>query len=87
MMPQPIPKGADVVIEYPSVGMTYWRDVYGVYAYDEYPRSSVLAGQQRRSFIDSFDTLEEAKAAYPAAAVHAPGFEEPYLGHLPDEEG
>lgn len=85
-MPQPIPKGAEVVIEYPSQGATYNRPVYGVYAYDTYPRSSVLSGQTRRSFLDSFETLEEARAVYPKAEYTVPGYVEPDLSHLPDDE-
>jgi hypothetical protein len=74
----------DIRIEYPSLGTTYADNAYGVYAYDEYPRHSVLAGQQRRKFLDSFETLEEAQAKYPHAELCGCGFQEPYLGHLPD---
>ena len=42
-------------IEYPSRGETYYRDEYGVYEYGVYPSYSVLAGQQKRVFLDSFD--------------------------------
>ena len=76
----------DVRIEFPSRGATYSRDVYGVYQYDTYPRSSVLAGQQRRTFLASFDTLEEARAAYPDADVaEGCGYVAPSLNHLSDE--
>jgi hypothetical protein len=54
-------------IEFPSVGQTYAHNVYAVYEYGIYPRSSVLAGRSRRVFLDSFDTLDEARAAYPSA--------------------
>ena len=40
---------------------------YNVYEHDEYPDGSVLAGQNRRTFCDYFDTLEEAQAAFPTA--------------------
>ena len=40
---------------------------YAVYRYSEYPESSVLAGRQRRSFQDSFPSLEEARQAFPSA--------------------
>jgi hypothetical protein len=60
---------ADIVIEFPSVGETYNNNEAGVYKYDEYPRHSVLAGQTRRSLIDTFPTVEEAKANYPKADV------------------
>jgi hypothetical protein len=76
----------DIRIEYPSRGTTYCSDEYGVYEYSRYGRSSVLAGQQRRVFLDSFDTLEEARAAYPTAKVCDCGYQAPYLNHLPDGE-
>lgn len=56
-------------IEYPSKGQTYARPEFGVYAYDAYPRGSVLAGRERRAFLGSFRTLAEAKTAYPTAWV------------------
>ena len=78
--------GPDIRIEYPSRGATYARPVYGVYEYGIYPRSSVLAGQVRRSFLDSFETLAEAKAAYPAGyEVVGSGYAPPSLNHLPDD--
>lgn len=83
----PPPVKADLRIEYPSRGTTYARDEYGVYEYDVYPSSSVLAGQTRRRFLDSFETLEEAKAAYPTAdVINGSCFAPPSLNHLPDEE-
>lgn len=80
-------KREDIRIEYPSRGATYRRDQYGVYKYDTYPRHSVLAGQQRRTFLETFETLEEAQAAYPKAVYHegACGYREPNLSHLPDD--
>jgi hypothetical protein len=57
----------EITIEYPASGATYSRDEFGVYRYDEYPESSVLAGQERRTFLDSFPTLDEARAAFPDA--------------------
>ena len=84
MRPQ---SGGDVRIEYPSAGATYCRREYGVYRYGVYPRHSVLAGQTMRIFLDSFKTLEEAKAAYPQAQVVAgSGYAPPDLSHLPDDE-
>lgn len=64
----------ELTIEYPSAGATYTRDEYGVYRYDVYPDSSVLAGQERRTFLDSFPTLAEAKAAYPGARESGCGY-------------
>ena len=72
----------DIRIEYPSRGATYRHDAYGVYRYDTYPRSSVLTGQQRRQFMDSFQTLEEAQKAFPGAELCGCGFQEPYINHL-----
>lgn len=54
-------------IEFPSVGRTYAHNTYTVYEYGTYSRSSVLAGQMSRTFLDSYDTLEEARAAFPGA--------------------
>jgi hypothetical protein len=56
-----------VVIEYPAVGLTYSTDAYGVYRYSVYPRGSVLEGQERRSALGQFPTLEAARAAFPEA--------------------
>lgn len=51
-------------IEKPQ-GETYSLEGFGVYAYDEYPRHSVLAGQVRRQFVGRFDSLIEAVHACP----------------------
>lgn len=54
----------------PMRGSTY--DVPGrvaAYAYDVYPPSSVLAGEERRSFLESFNNLADAVAQYPTAYV------------------
>ena len=57
---------------------------FSVYEFWEYPESSVLAGQTCKRFVDNFDTIEEAQAAYPDADV---GFRDPcnHFDHLPDE--
>ena len=75
----------DIRIEFPSRGETYATPEYGVYEYGEYGRGSVLEGQQSRRFLDSFVTLEEAKAAYPGADVCGCGYQAPFLEHLPDD--
>ena len=72
-------------IEYPCAGATYSHPEYGVYQYGVYPRSSVLAGQTRRVFLDRFPTLEEAQKAYPEAELTGSCYKEPYLNHLPDD--
>lgn len=75
-----------LIIEYPCVGQTYSRNEYGVYRYDVYPESSVLAGMERRSFIDSFPTLDEAKANYPEAEWWAgTGYQEITIPKEPPE--
>ena len=80
----------DIRIEYPSRGTTYATEEYGVYKYDRYPRHSVLAGQTRRLFLDSFLTLEEAQKAYPDAEVMDHGTTgyipiSQIVAHLPDD--
>lgn len=80
-MKNPVPRKS---IEYPSRGTTYCRPEYGVYEYSAYPRHSVLAGQQRRVFVDSFPTLEAAQAAHPDAKKSSSQFQPPNLSHLPD---
>lgn len=67
--------------------MTIEENEYGtfsVYEFGVYPNSSVLAGQTRKTFVDSFDNIEEAQSAYPKAVV---GYRDPhnYFDHLPDE--
>jgi len=76
----------DIRIEYPSRGATYCDEEFGVYEYGRYGRGSVLAGQQKRTFLDSFPTLEEARAAYPKAELsEGCGYQAPSLDHLPDD--
>jgi hypothetical protein len=60
----------DLRIE-PSAGATYRHDgEFAVYEYGTYPESSVLAGQERRSYVDGgFASAAEAKAAYPDAVI------------------
>jgi len=41
---------------------------FTVYSWGVYERSSVLAGQTKKQFIDNFDELEEAQEAYPEAS-------------------
>lgn len=73
-------------IEYPSQGATYCHERYGVYEYGTYQRSSVLAGQTRRSFLGSYATLGEARIAYPSATyTPGSGYAAPDLSHLPDD--
>jgi hypothetical protein len=83
-----MPDRPDLIIEYPSAGATYSHDTYGVYGYSTYPDHSVLAGQQRRSFLRDFPTLEAAKAAYPDASwdgAGSSGYVEPHIPVSPPE--
>ena len=41
---------------------------YDIYEHGVYEESSVLAGRARRSFLDSYSTLEAAQQAWPDAA-------------------
>lgn len=52
-------------------GETYSNDKYTVYEHGVYPESSVLAGCPSRKWLDEFETLEEAQAAYPDAKHYA----------------
>jgi len=82
------PPGADVCIEFPSRGATYCDQQYGVYAYDTYPPSSVLAGMERRTFVTRFETLLDAQTTYPhATVVQGSRFTELNLDFLPGDDG
>jgi hypothetical protein len=61
---------------------------FTVKGHGTYARHSVLAGQTKIVFLDSFDSYDEAKAAYPQASdSHA--LLEPVntFDHLDDTEG
>jgi len=38
-----------------------------VYGHSSYPASSVLAGQPMKSYLESFDSIEDAKKNFPKA--------------------
>ena len=42
---------------------------FAVYGHGTYERSSVLAGQPKRSYLESFDTVVDAQKEYPNAEV------------------
>lgn len=68
-------------------GATYASERWTVYEHGVYDRDSVLSGQSRRTWLDDFDTLEEAQKAYPEAVVCAfSTYSAPYLSHLPVED-
>ena len=69
-------------------GATYESDEYTVYRHGEYPKYSVLAGQPMRTFVDSFESLQEAMDAYPdAEVIEGSTYTEMNLDYLPDEDG
>lgn len=77
-----------LVIEQGSRGATYQNDMdtFTVYEIGTYEESSVLAGQQRRRFVDEFKSLAEAQAAHPTARVSGSTYREPSLHHLPGSD-
>lgn len=69
-------------------GATYASEKFAVYEYSTYGRGSVLSGQTRRQFLDGgYETVADAKAAYPDAVPSGCGYEAPSLSHLPDSDG
>lgn len=68
--------------EYPEADLTFH-----VHGWSTYSESSVLAGQQRKVWLNSFDTQEAALKAYPkAVASHLLLEPKVSLDHLPDED-
>jgi len=66
-------------------------DGYGevsVYGWGVYEASSVLAGQQRKSFVDGFATAAEALVALSLTRMYMGGRVPAYnsVSHLPDRE-
>lgn len=74
-----------VAIEYPSAGLTYSHDEYGVYKYGTYA-TGVLRGRESRTFLDSFATLEAAQEQYPTADITSCQFVETNLDFLPGDD-
>jgi hypothetical protein len=70
-----------------NIGEEYGETYYAVFAWGRYERSSVLAGQARKVFVESYDTLEEAQQAYPDAGISSQWTEpQVSLNHLPGED-
>ena len=78
-------------------GTTYHNGNPTLYALGTYPRSSVLAGQQSREFLESWESFEQAKSdldregfsyddLYEIGGTSLIPLEE-MLAHLPKEEG
>lgn len=59
-------------------GATYCNNRYTVYEHGVYPRTSVLAGRPSRKWLNEFETLAEAQAAYPDAEVWAGSSYQPF---------
>jgi hypothetical protein len=67
-------------------GATYASERWTVYEHGVYDRDSVLSGQSRRTWLDDFDSLEEAQKAYPEAVVCACStYSAACLDHLPED--
>ena len=83
------PVAKTYTIEPGGHGETYHRTTgYTVYGHDTYPPHSVLAGSPRRTWEGHFDTIEAARAAFPAADLIAGTTHIPVdvlTAHLPDE--
>lgn len=55
-------------------GETYASGMPTMYGHGRYPRGSVMAGRDRRVFIESWDSWEEARAAVKAIRKVVKGF-------------
>ncbi len=63
------------------------HDGFNAYGWSTYPENSVLAGQAMKCFIDTFETREEAEAAFPDAQWSSEFTEpQPSYNHLPEED-
>jgi len=74
------------LVEFPTQGRTYRREVFGVYEYGTYGRSSVLAGQERRIFVGTFATLMGALKAHPDAEPTQDAIDEHVRQQLEEEK-
>jgi len=80
------PTKQDLTIEL-GRGATYVSHEFMVYEHSTYERTSVLAGQPKRVYLNSFETVEEAQKAYPTAQViNGSTYAPPNLSHLRDDE-
>jgi hypothetical protein len=74
----------DLLIEESAYGATYADPAgYTVYGFRMNDRDSVLAGQESRCWLGRFDTLEEAKAAFPSARVAEGSSYQPHVDVRP----
>lgn len=59
---------------------------FALYKLDEFPESSVMAGQPRKTFLDFYPTVEDAQEEYPSASLSHPAAEpQPSYNHLPPD--
>ena len=73
--------------DYYTINHSRHGDGFDVFGWGVYERSSVLAGQPRKVFLDAFMTLEAAKAEFPTADLSSRSTEpQVCLTHLPGEE-
>ena len=75
------------MFDYYTISHSRYGDGFDVFGWGVYERSSVLAGQPRKVFLDAFETLEAAKAEFPTAELSSSWMEpQVCLTHLPGEE-
>ena len=68
-------------------GETYASTNPVLYGHGTYERSSVLAGQSRRVNLESWDTIEDARADLAAAKIkHDDNYDEGGTSHVPVEQ-
>jgi len=74
-------------VDYHTINIDAAYGTVSVYAWSTYPKHSVLAGQARKIYVQSYSTIEEAHAAYPDANISSKWTEpQVNLNHLPGED-
>lgn len=72
-------------LTYEKRGYQYYGH-YVVHGWSVYDENSVLAGQEMKCFLDSFETIEEVHKAYPTAESSHPFLQAVNtFDHLPDD--
>jgi hypothetical protein len=75
------------LFDYYTISHSRHGDGFDVFGWGTYERSSVLAGQPKKVFLDAFETLEAAKAEFPTATMSSRWTEpQASLTHLPGED-
>lgn len=73
-----------MAFDYYTISHSRHGDGFDVFGWGTYERSSVLAGQPRKVFLDAFMTLEAAKVEFPTATMSSRWMEpQVSLAHLP----